>query len=143
VETNRTVRAAANVLVVKNVNVDLNANVLSMKNIMAKRESRKSTTRKNIPSKGLTMNNFTPKFDMLTTALSAANAAAIVWSFCALLVAFMPELAAKLMAHTTHLAGEQFAPVTVQGFLGGFVTVWLYAFVLGGLFAFFYNKARR
>ncbi len=89
------------------------------------------------------MNGMKMKFDVLTCALSGANAMALVWTFCSLMIAFFPKFAGQLMLYATHLSGEQFHAITVQGFIGGFVTVWLYAFVLVGLFAHLYNKSTR
>lgn len=89
------------------------------------------------------MNGQNMKCDVLTCALSLANAAAAVWSLCTFLKAFMPEFATKLMMYTTHLSGWQLQAITIQSFIGGFVTVWVYAFIFGGLFAFFYNKSTK
>lgn len=89
------------------------------------------------------MNGQKLKLDVMSCALAFANASAIVWSFVAILIAFMPEFATKLMAHTTHLADEQFIALTVISFITGFIIIWFYAFILGGLFAWFYNKSSR
>lgn len=84
------------------------------------------------------------EFNKNKFALAAAGAMGIAYVICAAFTALWPAVALKFLGWMVHLVNvEKFASgvqVTFGGFILGLLPIVFYAYILGWLFAWFYNR---
>ena len=78
-------------------------------------------------------------------ALALANTMAIIYTVCAIFVALWPDFALQLLGWVAHLVNvDKFAgdvAITLGGFIAGLIQVWVYAYIVGWIFAWLHNRA--
>lgn len=76
-------------------------------------------------------------------SLLIAGASAAVYVVCSAFVAFFPDLSTKLMMALFHISGNinLGARVSFAGFILGLIQAAVYAYVLGWIFAWAFNKS--
>lgn len=77
-------------------------------------------------------------------ALALANTLALVYLVCAIFVVLWPGAALQLVGWLAHLVNaDKFLTVgvTVGGFIAGLIQVWVYALIVGWIFAWLHNRS--
>lgn len=80
-------------------------------------------------------------FNVQKFAAAAATTAGVAYIVCGVVVAIAPGLAQQLFASLTHLVDVGEVRLTPGGFIVGLAEVVVYAYLVTGLFAWFYNRS--